>query len=66
MRNCAVPVGKPIFFTGDPLIKFSQFFGFAYVEVQAPLDLKNPILPFKIENSNGSTSTINGVGNWRG
>jgi hypothetical protein len=63
MRNCAVPVGKPIFFTGDPLIKFSQFFGFAYVEVQAPLNLKNPILPYKIENKNGSTSTINAVGN---
>jgi len=66
MRNCGVPVGKPIFFTGDPLIKFSKFFGFAFVEVQAPLNLKNPILPYKMTNKNGSTSTINAVGTWEG
>jgi hypothetical protein len=62
MEKFAIPVGKGKFFEGDYSLWFKDIFGFVLVEVNAPKNLKRPILPHKIINSDGSQSTIYPVG----
>jgi len=66
MEKFAIPVGKGKFFEGDYSLWFKDIFGFVLVEVNAPKNLKRPILPHKIINSDGSQSTIYPVGTWIG
>ena len=54
-----MPVGSPIYSTEKDL---SKIFGFSYAYIEAPKDLKFPILPYK----NKDEININPVGNWYG
>jgi hypothetical protein len=46
MKNCPMPIGDPKYIQGDNL-NLQDLFGFLYVDVEAPLDLKIPILQHK-------------------
>jgi len=67
MATMPMPVGEPTFFEGDisKNVKFEDLFGFLEVEVNAPLDLKIPLLQKKIETNEGFR-TLSPVGKWTG
>ncbi len=67
MANNPVPVGAPIYFEGNPLKYLSQdeMFGYFYVEVQTPKDMKVPILQHTI-TENGAKRIVCPLGNWTG
>ena len=60
MKNCPMPVGDPKYIEGENL-DIDNLFGFFQVEVDAPLDLKLPLLQHKL-----NLSTITPVGTWSG
>jgi hypothetical protein len=63
MCKYPLPIGKPTYFIGEKPEKYiGRVFGFVYVNVYAPLDLKAQILPFRTRNLHGTPSTICGVG----
>jgi len=64
MRNYDMPVGEPIKFTGNPYELSKDPFGFFLVEVNAPLDLKVPILPHRVDTGTG-VRTITPIGSWK-
>jgi hypothetical protein len=65
MKNCFMPVGYPTYFEGNILKYEKEPFGFFEVEIQAPEDLKNPLLQVRIDTKNGKR-TIAPLGNWTG
>lgn len=65
MKKYDMPVGNPIKFTGNPYEIANDPFGFFFVEVSAPLDLRIPILPHRVDTGTG-VRTITPVGTWKG
>lgn len=65
MKNFLMPVGDPIYFEGDILKYNKNPFGFFYAKIEAPEDLKIPLLQKKIKFNN-QTKTISPVGSWEG
>jgi hypothetical protein len=71
MLNNPMPVGNPTYFEGDILnnnklwINNEKPFGFFYVNVQAPKNMKEPILQLK-RKINNLTRTIAPIGTWKG
>jgi hypothetical protein len=66
MRKYKMPVGSPTFFEGDIFIKEDNPFGFFYVEVYCPIDLKYPVLQHKIKTRSHGVINICPTGNWKG
>lgn len=64
MSKYPMPVGIPQYFDGSPKY-IDDLFGFVFVKVIAPLNLKTPILPVKIKRS-GASTTIYPTGTWSG
>jgi hypothetical protein len=60
MFKYPMPVGTPHYFEGEPKY-IDNLFGFVFAKVEAPLDLKTPILPVRIKKS-GASTTIYPVG----
>jgi hypothetical protein len=52
MKNCAMPIGKPIFFKGDIRTIDPNAFGFFYCKIIAPDNLDHPILQTHIKINN--------------
>lgn len=73
MKNFPMPVEKPIYFEGDILktisslypIEIEKPFGVFEVEIEAPSNLKIPILQKRIKLNKGYR-TISPTGNWSG
>lgn len=65
MYSFPMPVGLPTKFTGDPYLINNDPFGFFFVKVIAPSNLKVPILPLRYKSANGFR-TITPVGTWEG
>jgi DNA polymerase type B, organellar and viral len=71
MLNNPMPVGNPTYFEGNILVNKDFWinnekpFGFFYVKVQAPKDMKEPILQVK-RKINNLTRTIAPIGSWKG
>ena len=66
MLRFPMPVGKPIKFEGNPE-NIKDLFGFVYVDVTSPLNLKTPILPHKVRTASGAIiNVIYPVGSWSG
>jgi DNA polymerase type B, organellar and viral len=71
MLNNPMPVGNPTYFEGNILsnkdywINNDKPFGFFYVKLQAPKDMKEPILQVK-RKINNLTRTIAPIGSWKG
>lgn len=65
MLNNPMPVGKPIAFIGDILLKDPNAFGFFFCKIQSPEYLEHPILQRKIQTKEGYR-TIAGLGSWEG
>jgi len=56
MKNYPMPIGDPKYIEGENL-NLKDLFGFLYVDVEAPLDIKIPLLQYKL-----GLSTITPVG----
>jgi hypothetical protein len=65
MKEFPVPVGNPTFFEGDVLNFKDRPFGVFEAKVEAPKDVKIPLLQKRMK-VNGSISTISPAGNWEG
>lgn len=63
MLNNPMPVGKPIAFEGDILLKDPNAFGFFFCKITSPEYLEHPILQRKIKTNQGPR-TIAGLGTW--
>lgn len=61
MPQKAIPVGKPIAFTGNILKHIPDAFGFFYVKITSPQYIDYPIIQRKIKTANG-IRTIAGLG----
>jgi hypothetical protein len=57
MLNCPMPVGKPAKFEGNPKY-VKDLFGFVYVDVTCPLNIKTPILPYKVRAKSGAIVNV--------
>jgi hypothetical protein len=71
MLNNPMPIGDPTYFEGN-IISNKEFwtnnekpFGFFYVKIQAPKNMKEPILQIK-RKINNLTRTIAPIGSWKG
>jgi hypothetical protein len=64
MLKYPMPVGTPQYFEGEPKY-IENLFGFVFAKIEAPADLKTPILPVRIKKS-GASTTIFPVGSWSG
>jgi DNA polymerase type B, organellar and viral len=53
MKDCAMPVGKPVLFEGDIRAVNPNAFGFFYCEIITPDNLKHPILQTHVKTDNG-------------
>jgi len=53
MKDCAMPIGKPIFFKGDIRAIDPNAFGFFYCKITAPDNLKHPIIQTHIKTKSG-------------
>lgn len=63
MKNFDIPVGSPTFFDGD-IRKFNpNAFGFFFCDIQAPQDLKHPILQTHVKTLSG-IRTMAPLGTW--
>lgn len=65
MKNMQMPVGIPTYFEGD-ITQFediSNKLGFFQVEIQAPDNLKHPIIQTKVETK-GGIRTVSPLGSW--
>lgn len=73
MKNYPMPTGAPIYFEGDILYFFNKYnsenkdkpYGIFEVDIEAPKDIKIPILQTKIKTKNGYR-TIAPIGTWSG
>lgn len=65
MKIYNMPVGYPTFFEGDVGKIDPNAFGIFEVEVEAPNDIKIPILQVRVKTKNGYR-TIAPIGNWKG
>ena|ERR1700689_2177878 len=65
MREYPYPVGNPIYFEGNILKTENNPFGFFYVNIQIPLDLKHPILQIH-HKTEGGMRTVSPLGNFSG
>jgi hypothetical protein len=63
MINQDMPIGKPEKLTGDFNKIKERLFGFFYVQVNCPVDIKHPIIQIKHKTKNG-IKTISPVGTW--
>ena len=63
MRDCSMPVGKPIYFEGDIRAIDPQAFGFFYCKIIAPDNIKHPIIQTHVKTNNG-IRTIAPIGTW--
>jgi hypothetical protein len=61
MKNCLMPVGKPTFFEGNIRAIEANAFGFFYCEIEAPDNIKHPILQTHVK-TNGGVRTIAPIG----
>jgi DNA polymerase type B, organellar and viral len=61
MKECYMPVGKPVLFVGDIRKIDPNAFGFFYCEIIAPSDLKHPIIQTHAKINN-MTRTIAPIG----
>lgn len=64
MKEHRMPIGSPIYFEGDITVTNPHAFGVFEVEVEAPKDLKIPILQTKIRTENGGFRTVSPLGKW--
>jgi hypothetical protein len=55
-----MPIGQPRVIRGD--IKLDEFFGFLYVEIQTPENMKIPYLTYRINTNN----ILSPLGSWKG
>jgi len=65
MRDNAFPIGSPTYFEGDILKTDPNAFGFFYVNIVTPFDLKHPILQLHHKNNN-ILNTISPLGSFSG
>lgn len=65
MKTFPMPVGEPIYFSGNVKKYLKDPFGFFKVKVYAPDTINKPFLPIKIETVSGKR-TIFPVGTWEG
>ena len=65
MKSFYMPVGKPVYFSGDASKYKKDIFGFFKVKVNCPENIDKPTLPVKYKTSNGYR-TIFPVGTWTG
>ncbi len=65
MANTAMPIGRPVAFTGDIRNIEPNAYGFFYCKITSPAYLEYPILQRRIETSDG-IRTIAGLGSWTG
>ena len=63
MQSKLMPVGFPTYFEGDILKIDKDAFGFFYVKITAPDDIKHPILQTHVKTDHG-TRTISPIGTW--
>ena len=64
MEKFAMPVGRPVYFKGDPYKVTREPFGFFKVKVDSP-DRKIPILPYRsLDKKN--RGTVYASGDWKG
>jgi hypothetical protein len=61
MKDCPMPIGKPIYFEGDIRLVDKDAFGFFYCEIIALDNLKHPIIQTHVK-TNGGMRTIAPVG----
>lgn len=66
MLTFDMPVGNPRYFEGDIYLMEENPFGFFEVEVEAPKNLKHPILLMKSQNKKFKHRTIAPLGKWKG
>lgn len=64
MKEFKMPVGSPIYFSGNIWELESKPYGFFNVEVTAPDNIKVPILQTRSKINNNTTRTISPLGNW--
>lgn len=69
MKEFPMPIGSPIYFEGDIINTYlggqEKPFGIFEVEIEAPLDIKIPLLQTRTK-INGAYRTISPIGNWSG
>jgi hypothetical protein len=65
MLNNPYPIGTPTYFEGDILLTEFNPFGFFYVKVQSPDNLKHPILQLHYKTKDG-IRTISPLGSFEG
>jgi hypothetical protein len=63
MQSQLMPVGMPTYFNGNILNIDENAFGFFYVKITAPDDIKHPILQTRVK-VNGINKTIAPIGTW--
>jgi hypothetical protein len=65
MKSFPMPVGQPTYFEGDIRKVDNKAFGIFEVEIQAPDNIKIPLLQTRIKTDKGYR-TISPIGNWTG
>jgi len=65
MSKFDFPIGDPVYFEGEDLIDYKTKFGFFYVDIVTPLDLKHPILQIHHKTKDG-IRTISPLGKFSG
>ena len=65
MANKAMPIGKPIAFTGDIRKIEPDAYGFFFCKITSPEYLEHPILQKRVNTVNG-IRTVAGLGSWDG
>jgi hypothetical protein len=71
MKYFPMPTGNPIYFEGDILKHYTQSdkdkpFGIFEVDIEAPADIKIPLLQTRVKLNNGTVRTIAAIGTWTG
>ena len=65
MSKYDMPVGKPVYFEGNPYIKHNDPFGFFHCKITSPTSLEHPILQTHVKTNDG-IRTIAPLGSWSG
>ena len=65
MSKYDMPVGKPVYFEGNPYVKYRDPFGFFYCNIKSPIYLNHPILQTHVKTNDG-IRTIAPLGSWSG
>jgi len=69
MKNYSMPCGTPIYFEGDILKSLNggeKPFGIFEVDIEAPADIKIPLLQTRVKLNNDTFRTIAPIGTWTG